>query len=219
MVDYPGKVSAVFFTSGCNFSCGYCHNKPLIDRSKKGLSFRQLHDAILKFKSRDWVTGVVITGGEPTIWKNLPDLVQFCKSYGLSVKLDTNGSNPDLLESLMPVLDYVAMDVKGAPSQYLSLAKFDNLSPIEKSLRLLIAGKLPYEFRTTVIADFHTDGDLRAMAEWVRGAKRFVFQPFIPQHDLPDESLRNNPRTSSSTLMEAARILRKTVDEVIVRGA
>jgi pyruvate formate lyase activating enzyme len=218
MVDFEGRIAAVFFTTGCNFSCGFCHNAKLMGRSRKGLSWDRLRRACHAF-SKDWVRAAVITGGEPTLSPDLPVLIRFFKEeLGWEVKLDTNGSHPDVLEQCLPLLDYVAMDIKTAPSAYGELAGYDDVEAICRSVNL-IAEKAPdYEFRTTVIEEHHHDGLVDEIAQLVRGAKRYILQPFIPNEALPHPRFRDLKRTSFDRLKQIAQRLQGTAHDVRVRG-
>ena len=127
MVDYPGHFAAVFFISGCSFTCGFCHNAALMGKKQAGLSWETLEAACARFK-KDWVNGIVLTGGEPTTAGDLVDLIHFFKErFGFSVKLDTNGSNPERLAECLPLIDYVAMDIKCGLSAYSELAGFPDI--------------------------------------------------------------------------------------------
>jgi pyruvate formate lyase activating enzyme len=193
MVDYPKHFAAVFFTSGCNFSCGFCHNAGLMGKKQAGLSMNKLEDACTKFK-KDWVNGIVITGGEPTLAPDLIELIHFFKSFGFNIKLDTNGSNPDLLAACLPLVDYVAMDIKTGFSGYPDLVQYHKTDRLQRSINLLKTGDVDYEFRTTVIDSFHTDDVMDEVAGIVHGSKRLALQAFIPRDDLPDARFPHHPR-------------------------
>jgi pyruvate formate lyase activating enzyme len=218
MVDYPKHFAAVFFTSGCNFSCGFCHNAALMGKKQAGRSLETLETACLKFR-KDWVNGVVITGGEPTMAPDLLELISFFKSFGFAVKLDTNGSNPERLKQCLPLVDYIAMDVKTGVSGYPELVHYQNTGNILRSIELLKDGSVDYEFRTTVIDAFHTDEQMTEVAEMVRGSKRLVLQAFIPREDLPDPRFPLLPRTPSSRLQSLKGHMAGCADEILLRGA
>jgi pyruvate formate lyase activating enzyme len=218
MVDYPKHMAAVFFTSGCNFSCGFCHNASLMGKKKTGLSWEKLKTACTRFK-KDWVNGVVITGGEPTCSTDLPELITFFKSFGFAVKLDTNGSHPDLLEPILPLVDYVAMDVKTGGSGYADLVGFPNIGTIQTSVDLIKSNAKEYEFRTTVIETVHTDQQMDEVAEIIQGSKRYALQAFIPRDELPEEQFRTVPRTTSARLHQLKDRMTGCADEILLRGA
>ncbi len=218
MVDYPKHFAAVFFTSGCNFTCGFCHNAALMGKKQAGLSWERLEEACTKFR-KDWVNGAVITGGEPTLADDLPELIRFMKRFGFNVKLDTNGSNPRKLREALPLVDYVAMDVKTGFSGYPDLVRFPDISNIRESIELIKAEAKDYEFRTTVIEQIHTDALMDELAEEIQGAKRYALQAFIPRDDLPDPRFPLLPRTPSSRLHELKDRMAGCAEEILLRGA
>jgi pyruvate formate lyase activating enzyme len=217
-LEWPGKIASVIFLPGCNFRCPYCHNHPLI-LAPEQLPIIPL-EAIISFLEgqRDWVDGVVITGGEPTLCKELPFLIQHFRERGFRVKLDTNGSNPALLKELLDnhLLDYVAMDIK-APleeNKYNSVTgvKMD-LSKITASIRLLLNADIPYEFRTTILPLFLTPEDVMDIGSAIKGAKKYVLQNFSSQNPL-EPRLREESPYSSVDLEEMARRLRGYVANI-----
>lgn len=219
MVDYPGHFAAVFFTSGCNFRCGFCHNATLLSRQKAALSWEQLTEATTRFKN-NWVNGVVITGGEPTCSDDLVELIRFFKErFGFSVKLDTNGANPDRLAECLPLVDYVAMDIKTGLSGYFDLVGFSNIENIQRSIDLIRTEAAEYEFRTTVIETMHTDELMDEVSRSIHGAKRYVLQAFIPRDDLPDLTFRKLPRTTSARLHQLKDRMAGCADKILLRGA
>jgi len=218
MVDYPKRFAAVFFTSGCNFACGFCHNATLMGRRQKGLSWETLEAAIAKFK-REWINGIVITGGEPTCCNDLVELIQFFKGMGLAVKLDTNGSNPDRLEECLPLVDYVAMDIKCGLEAYPDVVRFADTEKIQRSIELIRTSAKDYEFRTTVIESVHTDEQMDNMRATIQGAKRYALQAFIPRDDLPRQEFRSASRTTSARLRQLKDHMAGCADEILLRGA
>jgi pyruvate formate lyase activating enzyme len=218
MVDYPKHFAAVLFTSGCNFKCGFCHNAALMGKKQVGLSWERLEAACAKFK-KEWVNGIVITGGEPTLADDLVALIRFCKKFGFAVKLDTNGSNPELLAECLPLVDYVAMDVKTGFSGYPELVRYSETAHIQRSIDLIRKEAKDYEFRTTVIDTFHTNEQMEAVGALVAGSKRLALQAFIPRDDLPGKLFRTLPRTTSARLHELRDRLSGCADEILLRGA
>ena len=218
MVDFPKHFAAVFFVSGCNFTCGFCHNATLMGKKQVGLSQEKLEAACTQFKN-NWVNGVVITGGEPTLAEDLPELIRFFKSFGFAVKLDTNGSNPRKLAECLPLVDYVAMDIKAGFSLYPKFVGFPNLGKIRESIDLIRTQAKDYEFRTTIIESIHTDEQVDEMAQLVRGTKRYVLQAFIPREELPSPQFRTMPRTTAARLTQIKERLEGTTDELLVRGS
>ena len=218
LVDYPGKMAAVFFLSGCNFTCGFCHNAKLMGRiDLEGLPWSEVKKTSRRFRD-NWVEGAVVTGGEPTLNPEVIPFVEQLREWGYSVKLDTNGSRPQVLEKLLPLVDYVAMDVKFAPADYPERVGFSNIEALTESIRLIQTQATDYEFRTTVIEAWHSEEQMRAIGEWVRGSKLHVLQGFIPRDELPDPVCRTMPQTRSEVLHDIADLLRPYVDRVEVRG-
>ncbi|MFA5687727.1 MAG: anaerobic ribonucleoside-triphosphate reductase activating protein [Kiritimatiellales bacterium] len=218
MIDYPGYLCGTFFTSGCNFTCGFCHNATLMGRKKKCLTWGRLREVCAKFKT-EWVDAVCITGGEPTLEPDLPKLIQFMRDFDFKVKLDSNGSRPEMLEMCLPLIDYIAMDIKSSVSAYPQLTGFSQLEKITQSVQLIMNSGIEYEFRTTVIEPFHTDAQMGEIGELIRGAKRYTIQPFLPQENLPNPEMRTLRRTTPERLHVIEKIVAPYVQEVIVRGA
>ncbi len=218
MVDYPKHFAAVFFTSGCGFTCGFCHNAPLMGEKQAGLSWGKLKEACAKFK-KDWVNGVVITGGEPTSSDDLLELIRFFKSFGFAVKLDTNGSNPRKLAECLPLVDYAAMDIKCGFSAYPEIVGYSNIDNIQQSIDLIRSEAKDYEFRTTVIETIHSNEQMDEVRSIVEGSKRYALQAFIPRDELPDSAYSNVPRTTSARLHELKQRMDGCAEEILLRGA
>ncbi len=217
MVDFAGRLAAVFFTTGCNFKCGFCHNAALMGEQRPGMTWRKLRKGCQRFAD-DWVDGAVITGGEPTLSPALPELIRFFKRYGWAVKLDTNGSNPEELATCLPLVDYVAMDVKAGLSGYPALTGFDDVERLRTSIDLIKDSAADYEFRTTVIESFHDDDQMVEIAELVAGARRYIVQPFVPSDELPAAVYREETRTSAGRLDAVVALVSGCADEVAIRG-
>ncbi|MDD2239236.1 MAG: anaerobic ribonucleoside-triphosphate reductase activating protein [Kiritimatiellae bacterium] len=218
MVDYPGRMAAVMFLPGCNFRCGFCHNAPLMGRvDVPTVSWADVEKICRTFRN-NWIESVVVTGGEPTLHPGLPHLMEQLRAWGFTIKLDTNGSRPAVLETLLPQVDYVAMDVKCAPGDYAANVGFADVEAVSRSIALIQEQARQYEFRTTVIEAWHDAEKMRAMGEWVRGAKRHVLQAFVPRDDLPDPAFRGMRETPAEILHQRAEVLRAYVERVEVRG-
>ena len=177
LLDYPGKVACTVFLQGCNFRCPFCHNSSLLGAPEQpAIPWEELMGFLQK--RIGLLDGVCITGGEPTLQKDLPELLAQIKALGFAVKLDTNGYRPAVLKELVKqkLVDYVAMDIKNCPSRYAETAGLPGLDigNIEESMVFLMTGDIPYEFRTTVVAEYHTPGDFHAMGQW--------FRKLAPQH-------------------------------------
>ena len=175
LLDFPGKVACTVFTVGCNFRCPFCHNASLVTHTQDAGSLGE--DEILSFlsKRKGIIEGVCLTGGEPLIWQDTADFLGRVKSMGYAVKLDTNGSYPDRLAEILEnsLADYVAMDIKNSRQKYPAAAGTENaLESVEKSVELLLSGKVPFEFRTTAVKGLHTGADIESIARWIKGAER-----------------------------------------------
>ncbi len=188
LLDYPGRVACTVFLGGCNFRCPFCHNSELLGADAETLM--EPEELLAFLKSRVGILdGVCITGGEPTLQKDLPELLRSIKAMGYLVKLDTNGYRPDVLGALVAegLVDYVAMDIKNSPERYAitcGLEKMD-LSRIEESMRFLLEDAVNYEFRTTVVKPLHDEEAIGEMGEWLlnlvpgRRVKALYLQPFV----------------------------------------
>lgn len=183
-----------------------------------GLSWERLDEICQQFK-RDWVDAVCITGGEPTLATDLIELLHFFRGYGFKIKLDSNGSHPEILKECLPLIDYIAMDIKAGLSGYSEIAGFTRTEKIEESVKLIMSSNVDHEFRTTIIDPFHTDDQMHEAGELIRGAKRFVLQAFVPQDHLPSEEFREKKRTKPERLFALKKLMAPYVDEIIVRGA
>lgn len=198
LLDYPGRVACTLFLPSCNLRCPFCHNPSLVlpERMEPEGWTEQ---AVLDFLGtrRGKLDGVCITGGEPTMQKDLPELIRKIRAMGFSVKLDTNGTHPAVLKNLMAegLLDYVAMDIKNCPEYYSeTVGGMDILNPVRESVRLLMEGDLDYEFRTTVCRPFHTMQRMTGIGRWLRGAKRYFIQNFIDSGDLVGRGITPVPQ-------------------------
>jgi pyruvate formate lyase activating enzyme len=217
MVDFPGRMAAMLYTRGCNFRCGFCHNGGLWGEAREGLAWEEVRERLARHRE-NWVEGAVVTGGEPTLQEGLGELIGLLRDMGFAVKLDTNGSRPDVLEAMLGRVAYVAMDVKCAPEEYPERTGWGDTGALEKSLAVLKGAGKEYELRTTVIRGWHGEAALRAMGAWAAGAKRWIVQPFIPREHLPDAAMRGLGETTGEELETAAAILREYAGEVRVRG-
>lgn len=182
LLDFPGHTAATVFTPGCNFRCPFCHNADLVLNTS--FSTYPIEDFFAFLDTRrGLLDGICITGGEPLMQAGLADFCTHIKECGFKVKLDTNGGFPKRLGALMEagLVDYVAMDVKNAPERYaetVGIPGYDP-TPVEKSIDILIKSTIPYEFRTTVVRELHSDGDLVKLARWIEGADAWYLQNFV----------------------------------------
>ena len=221
LLDYPGTVACTLFTAGCNFRCPFCHNAMLVlPEQIEDASLNE--DEILGFlkKRQGVLDGVAITGGEPLLHRELPELLGKIKALGYKIKLDTNGSNPELLHSIVEnrLVDRVAMDIKNAPEAYgetVGVTGFD-IAPIAKSKDMLLFGDIDYEFRTTVVKGIHTRQSLIGAAKWIAGAKEYYLQQFKDSGNLIlPEGLEAYDEKEMHALADAVR---EYVPAVQVRG-
>ena len=182
MLDYPGRVACTLFTAGCNFRCPFCHNALLVTEIDATATYDEEEIFSYLQKRRGILDGVAITGGEPLLNRDIPQLLKRIKALGYAVKLDTNGSYPDLLKEIVQekLVDYVAMDIKNSKEKYALTAGIPNLDlrPIEESVAFLLSGKVDFEFRTTVVKELHTEEDIAAIVDWIAGAPRYFLQNF-----------------------------------------
>ncbi len=182
LLDYPGKVASTIFTGGCNFRCPYCHNGDLVlnHTTMEPYSEEEIFSHLNKRKNT--LNGVCITGGEPTLQSELPEFIRKVKTLNLLVKLDTNGTNPAMLSSLLNegLLDYVAMDIKHCKSKYNDVACMNplDLQSIEDSVEILKNSSIDYEFRTTVTRELHKMEDFQEIGKWIEGSKAYYLQPY-----------------------------------------
>lgn len=186
--DWDGRISSVIFLPGCNFRCPFCQNGALVTAPGELPTVEfDIIAGYLRSKS-DWIDGVVITGGEPTIWAGLPELIREMKGMGLGVKLDTNGTNPDMVETLTGegMLDYVAMDIKSAlDERYNGAAGADvDLEAIRRSIDLLMSRGDSYEFRTTLVPGLVGEDEIDSIARSIEGARKYALQRFVPDNSL-----------------------------------
>lgn len=201
LLDYPGKIACTVFLSGCNLRCPFCHNASLV--LPRRLSPVMTQEELLVFlRSRvRRLDGVCITGGEPTLYRDLPQLIEEIRALGFSVKLDTNGSSPEMLKKVLPMVDYVAMDIKNAPEKYeVTCGGVDILAQAKESVSLLMDSGVDYEFRTTVCHPFHTPEDLDRIGRWLAGAKQYYIQQFVDSGDLVGEASALSPEEMQALL-------------------
>jgi len=214
LVDYPDRVASVLFTPGCNLRCPYCYNWRIVVNPQP--PFLNGEKALQMLEERKkYVGAVVVTGGEPTIHKELPKFLKRLKDKGFAVKLDTNGFNPKILEESLPYLDYVALDIKTSPEKY-SLLGAENTMLLIQTIEMLKSGKVEYEFRTTVVPRFVEEEDLPKIGEMIKGAKTLALQQFVPGDTL-NEDFKNVKPYSPETITVFAEKLGNYVDKIILR--
>ena len=193
LLDFPGKVACTLFTGGCNFRCPFCHNAGLVLTPQAWESY-EAEDILAFLKKRQGLLdGVCITGGEPLLNHDLPEFMKNVKELGFLIKLDTNGSYPDRLQDIVAagLADYVAMDIKNCRKKYpvtVGLPSYD-IRPIEESVAFLLSGAVDFEFRTTVVREFHAVEDIQAIGEWIAGTPRYFLQNFVDSGALIGEGM------------------------------
>lgn len=214
LIDYPNKVASVLFTPGCNLRCPFCHNWRIAVDPKPPFLQETVALEILEARKK-YVDAVVVTGGEPTMHKELPKFLAKLKARGFMVKLDTNGFYPEVLEECLPYVDYVAMDVKTSLEKYKQLGTKDTAG-LMRTVEILKTGKVPYEFRTTVVPEFVTAQDVTCIGEMVKGARNHAFQQFVPQDTL-DKRFEALKPYAPETIAEFAETMKKYAENVILR--
>jgi pyruvate formate lyase activating enzyme len=220
LLDFPGRIASLVFFSGCNLSCPFCHNPDLLDGADRLPDF-PLTELIAELRRRrNFIDGVVITGGEPTLASELVPLVRQIKALGLLVKVDTNGLAPGMLSLLMRegLVDFIALDLKTSPERYGELHDRPiGLGPLERTLQLLKTGQIEYELRTTCVPGFVTEPDIRQLGPLVKGAKHWVFQQYAPGHALSEKYRALEPYPVAR-IRQLAALAAEYVEVVSFRG-
>jgi pyruvate formate lyase activating enzyme len=219
LIDYPGYLCGIVFLEGCNFRCPYCHNPELVDPCL----FRKRipeNDVIAFLEARKGkLDAVSITGGEPTIQPRLASFIRQIKKMGFAVKMDTNGSHPQIIKNLLAenLLDYIAMDVKAPLAKYKEVVKAQvHTDLIQESINLILQAKIPYEFRTTIIESQLDEADVRQIAGLISGADHYALQKFVPTKTLDNKFLKEKS-WSDERLQSIKILLEKEVSYVVIR--
>lgn len=219
LLDYPQKVACTIFTAGCNYRCPFCHNAALVTSIDEGNTIPE--EEVLSFldKRRGILDGVCITGGEPLLQPDIDEFIKKVKTLGYAVKLDTNGSNSNRLRSLVDqgLLDYVAMDIKNAPDKYGLTIGVEGyqIEDILQSVDFLLSDHILYEFRTTVVREYHKREDFAAIGRWLRGARQYYLQAFVDSGDLIQPGLRGYTK---DIMEQALDILKRNIPNAMLRG-
>lgn len=218
LLDFPGRVACTVFTGFCDMRCPFCHNYELVDGSAPAI---MTSDELFSFlsKRKGLLDGVAITGGEPCLNEELPDLLRKIRDMGFQTKLDTNGNHPQMLKRILDegLIDYAAMDVKNSRAKYamtIGLSRFDTKN-IEESIDLLKHSDIDYEFRTTVVHEFHEDADFEEIGQMISGAKHYFLQCFTDRDTVP---FGNLTAPAQEDLERYAEIVRKYVKDTQIRG-
>lgn len=218
LLDFPGRVACTVFTGMCDFRCPYCHNFELVDGTAPAVMEEEEFLAFLK-KRQGLLDGVAVTGGEPCLHRELPDFLLRIRELGFAVKLDTNGNHPEVLRQILDrkLADYVAMDIKNRPEKYAMTIGLKSFDParVRESISLLMESGTDYEFRTTVVREFHEAEDFERIGRMIRGARAYYLQSFTDRDTVPFGGLH---APSRQELESYAGIVSKYVDNVVIRG-
>lgn len=234
LLDYPGELAAAIFLGGCNFRCPYCHNRDLVI-SPSSLPPYSLEEILAFLSKRRGILGnVCISGGEPTLNPDLPEFLGKIKTLGYSIKLDTNGSNPDMLKLLIDerLINYCAMDIKNSPEKYLPTVGLDSspesadadsgsdtlMSNIKRSADILLSNtdsSFLYEFRTTIVKELHDKNDIRVISKWLSGARAYFLQSYVENENVIQKGFHSY---DEETLRSFAAICRERIPNTYLRG-
>ena len=218
LLDFPEKVACTVFTGGCNMRCPFCHNASLVISPSENSDISEKEFFEFLSKRKNILDGVCITGGEPLLQRDIEDFMKKIRDMGFALKLDTNGSYPDRLRSIIDkgLVDYVAMDIKNSKEKYPLTAGVDiDISKISESISLLLEDKIPFEFRTTIVKELHTPEDIVSISEWISGAKAYFLQSFTDSGDIIASGLSAySPEEMKSILT----LVQKNIPSAKLRG-
>ncbi len=218
LLDFPGVVACTVFLGGCDFRCPFCHNFELIDGTAQPIMDDGELISFLESR-KGLIEGVAITGGEPCLHSDLPELINKIRAVGYKVKLDTNGYHPEMLKRILDekLVDYVAMDIKNSEEKYALTCGIEaiDFEKIKKSMSYLMTGDTDYEFRTTVISELHSEDDFEKIGEMIKGAKRYFLQRFTDRETVPYGNLS---APSFDEMYKYAEIMKKYIPETQLRG-
>ena len=217
MVDYPNKIATTVFTGGCNFRCPFCHNAGIVEQKYEPIDQEEVFEYLDSRKKL--IDAVVVSGGDPTLQKDLAEFIKKVKDMGFLVKLDTNGSNPFVLKMLLDenLLDYVAMDIKNNFDDYPKITgtKASMAENVKKSLEILHNSNVPYELRTTLVKEFHSQENIKKMANDLSGEYVLYLQKFVNSDGCIEQG---HTEISKQQAIEFAELLSRTIDNVVLRG-
>ena len=220
LLDYPGKLATTVFTVGCSFRCPFCHNPELVDLrlAHNEESEKEFFDFLEKRKGK--LEGVCITGGEPTIQPDIIDFIKKIKKMGFLVKLDSNGTRPDVLKKIFDqkLVDYVAMDIKNSLEKYSETVgtKVDK-DRIRLSVNLIRNSRIPYEFRTTAVPGLHEEKDFLEIAKWISGAQAYYLQEYREDQKILDPNLKKKTKGKSLDLEKIKKMIEKNFEKIEIR--
>ena len=218
LLDFPGRVACTVFFGGCDMRCPFCHNAELLDGSAPPVMDEEELLSFLK-KRRGLLDGVAFSGGEPLLQKDLAELAVRIRELGYPIKLDTNGTHPERLGKMIRdgLVQYAAMDIKNSPERYAETAGLNvvDIGPIRESTSILLEGKIDYEFRTTTVAELHTDSSFEQIGSWIRGAEHYYIQRFTDRETVPFEGFH---APTEEQMRHWADIVRPYIPAVELRG-
>lgn len=219
LLDFPGKTAATVFLAGCNMRCPFCHNAPLVVDMAGAERISEAELRAFFAKRQGLLDGIAVTGGEPTLREDLPQLFRIIKEYGYATKLDTNGTNPRMLDKLIGegLVDYVAMDIKNSPDRYgetVGVEDFD-MTPIYDSVKLLREVRADYEFRTTVVSGLHDESSFEGIGRWLSGESKYFLQNFVDSGALLNPEMQGAAKEDMQRYLE---IIRKYIPTAQLRG-
>ncbi len=219
LLDYPKHLAATIFIGGCNMRCPFCHNASLVTRVSSQPVIPTSEVLSYLEKRKNILEGVCITGGEPTLYPDLPEFIKAIKSLGLKVKLDTNGTNPSMIKALVEdnLIDYIAMDIKNSKENYSLSTGMPSvqMGSICESISYLLTTPLDYEFRTTLVKEHHSKQDMLSIGEWIKGANAYYLQSYRDSGDILSPGLCSH---SKETLEDFVSLLTPYVEHVSLRG-
>ena len=219
LVDFDGNLTTTIFTSGCPFRCPYCHNADLVFKSKE-LTVIPFEEILAYLRKRQGILeAVCISGGEPTLGDDLLDKMRIIKSLGYKIKLDSNGFRPEVLKKAVSegLVDYIAMDIKNSLERYnetIGFPRFD-LSGVKESIRFLLSNQVRYEFRTTIVEEFHTEEDILKIASLIEGAKRYYLQLYLDSENCIERGFHAISKEKAKRFVD---LLAPHVESVALRG-
>lgn len=219
LLDFPGKTACTVFTGGCNWRCPFCHNAALVTELNTVETLDEDEFFAFLKKRKGILEGVCITGGEPLMQPDIVEFIKDIRALGYPVKLDTNGSFPEKLKEVvnLGLVDYVAMDIKNSPESYEKTVGINNLdlTAVRESAAFLMSGAVDYEFRTTVVKEFHCAEDFESIAQWIKGAKRYYLQSFTDSGDIIGDNLSAHTKDELKRFKD---ILTPYIEYVELRG-
>ncbi len=226
LIDFPGKIATTVFTVGCNFRCPFCHNPELVFISSSSSPVKKEDQEKIEAdffqhleKRKGQLEGVCITGGEPTIQSDIIEFIEKIKKMGYAVKLDTNGTHPKIVKKIIKekLVDYIAMDIKNQITKYdLATGVKFYQEQIKESVKLIMQGGIPYEFRTTVVPGIHTPEDFLVIAQWLKGAKKYWLQKYEDGKIL-DPNLKEKIKNKTLDLEQIKKSIEKNFGQMKIR--